>query len=414
MKDDIYPKTPVATLNRSYCTEEGRRRFDLEIVSAVTGMSPTFIKKVLGSPSPDTVSLDDVIRLLDQDAFSETFVPRSQIPTFLLSYKEPIAAGLPATDAQHQLVCGNAADLLVKLPERSIPCVVTSTPYWAMRLYDQAFSHAWADREVCPLGNEQTPEGFIRHTVEILFLIKRILTTDGSVWWNLMDSYNTRTQIRTNASETLNAMRGNDKRGWRDHERRRYSAGHAYLKDGEQCLIPARVATRASRIGYYVKSSIVWKKNGSLPETVGTRVTREIEHILHLSITRSPYFDKGAFLRTPPSLGGRQKSFEAEKVTDVWHLSTASGLDGHGAQFPIALPGRCIALSTRKNDVVLDPFVGSGTTCLAALLLGRRAIGFDISERYLAIARKRLTTRGVYEPEPTSEPPRESLQQRLL
>ena len=286
---------------------------------------------------------------------------------------------------------GSASDLIPKLPDDSIQCVVTSTPYWGTRLYDQHFAQRWADGEECPLGHEQTPEGFVRHTVEILFLLKRVLARDGSIWWNLMDVYNTRTQIRTNASETLNAMRGRDSRRWTEYACRRYSSGHAFLKDGEQCGIPGEVAARLSRVGYYVKSLISWKKNGSLPESVGSRVTRELEHIIHASKIRTPRFHKKRFSTLPAAIGGRNAKYEAEKLTDIWNLPTANGLDGHGAQFPIALPARCIALTTEKTDVVLDPFTGSGTTSVAALLTGRRSLGFDVSSYYLGVAQRRLT-----------------------
>jgi hypothetical protein len=53
---------------------------------------------------------------------------------------------------------------------------------------------------------EQTPEGFIRHTIELLFFLKPAVVADGSVWWNIMDTYNTRTPIRGNARERLDAM----------------------------------------------------------------------------------------------------------------------------------------------------------------------------------------------------------------
>ena len=218
-------------------------------------------------------------------------------------------------------------------------CVVTSTPYWGTRLYEQSTEVNWADGESCAFGHEQTPEAFIRHTVELLFLLKRTLRRGGVGVVEPNGSYNTRTQIRTNAAETLRAMQGREKRGWKDYDSRRYSAGHSFLEDGEQCLIPSRVAERASRIGYLVKSIITWKKLGSMPETVDSRVTREVEYILHLSIQRTPYFRREHYERLTPEHGGRNSRFEADKLTDIWFLPTASGQDGHGAQFPVALSG---------------------------------------------------------------------------
>ena len=156
------------------------------------------------------------------------------------------------------LLRGDALDLMPSMVHGSVDCVVTSTPYWAMRVYKASRFVTWADGEVCPYGQEQTPEGFVRHTTELLHRLMPILSPHGSVWWNVMDTFNTRTQIRGNAAEALRAMQGHDKRAWAEHESRRYSAGHAYLKDGKQCQIPAQIASRASRLGYYVKSTITW------------------------------------------------------------------------------------------------------------------------------------------------------------
>lgn len=390
---DIFPRTPVATLRRDYSDGELKRQFPTGLVAALTGMSETYIARVF-SGSSGLLSLRDVLTLLDLDSFAETFIPRSRIPQYLLN-STPLPADSSAIDTltlpdRSDLISGSAKDLIARLPPASVQCVVTSTPYWGTRLYEDWVEVEWADGEVCPFGHEQTPEGFIRHTVELLFLLKPAITQDGSVWWNLMDTYNTRTQIRGNAAETLRAMQGQDGRGWRDHDARRYSAGHSYLQDGEQCLIPQRVAERVSRVGYWLKSMITWKKVNSMPETVGTRVTRELEYVIHLSVQRSPYFEKEAYTTLPPELGGRQPEYESEKITDIWHLPTSTGQDGHGAQFPLQLPARCIALSTREGDLVLDPFIGSGTTAIAALRLDRRTLGFDVSAAYLETARLRL------------------------
>lgn len=390
---DIHPRTEPSALNKSFSEDELSQVFSVELVAGLVGMHPSFIRKVLRLSRSDSPSLDQVMQLLDMDAFRETFVQRSRVPEHLLHRldKECRPEALELT-SRHEVILGSATNLIPALLDKSVNCVVTSTPYWGTRLYENAVDVTWADGEVCPLGFEQTPEGFIRHTVEILYLLRDKISLDGSVWWNLMDTYNTRTQIRTNAAETLRAMNGEDKRGWKDYAVRRYSAGHSYLKDGEKCLIASRVAARASRIGYWVKSVITWKKEGSMPETVSTRVTREAEQIIHLSLQRAPYFDKSAFHDLPKSLGGRNPSQEFDKITDIWVMPTSHGAENHGAQFPIGLPARCIALSTRENDLVLDPFLGSGTTSLAAAKLDRRSAGFDVFQGYIDIARRRLET----------------------
>jgi DNA modification methylase len=404
MIKDIHPQTPITSLAREYTADDLKKSFPLNLVSALVGMSSTFVKKALDNKS-DAISLKQVLYLLDLDAFAETFVPRSRIPQYLLNWQPLQSEPQIALPEGQDFIQGSATELIPRLPRNSVQCVVTSTPYWGLRLYNDAFLVNWADGESCPFGNEQTPEAFIRHTTELLFLLKPAITSTGSIWWNLMDTYNTRTQIRENAAETLRAMRGEDNRGWHDYDCRRYSAGHSFLMDGEQCMIPSRVAERASRLGYLVKSIITWKKNGSMPETVDTRVTRELEYIIHLSVERSPLFNKAEYRALPEGLGGRNASFEGDKLTDVWCFRTSGGKDGHGAQFPIELPARCIALSTNEGDLVLDPFIGAGTTAVAARGLGRRCLGFDVSDSYLEVARNKANGTGKAKRRVTAELP---------
>ena len=385
---DIKPTTPVSSFDRTPVAESDLA-FAVDDVVPVVGFSRTFINKVVGRKQ--NLDASDVVKLLDQDAFSETFVPRSKILQYLTeNRKKETDKSEPDLKNEFCLLKGDALETLRSLPSSSIQCVVTSTPYWGLRLYDTAVASKWADGDRCSYGHEQTPEGFIRHTAEILYEILRVLKDDGSVWWNVMDSFNTRTQIRGNAVEALRAMQGKDKRKWSEHDCRRYSAGHAYLKDGEQCLIPSRIAERASHMGFFVKSMITWAKTATLPEPQNSRVSRNLEYVIHLSKVRTPKFNKEVYRHLPAALGGRNNGWETDKLSDVWTLPTSSGRDGHGAQFPVALPGRCLALTTDEDDIVLDPFVGAGNSGVAALALGRRFVGIDVSEKYLQTARKKL------------------------
>ena len=385
---DIHPRSSVSGWEPPD-TDNGEI-FTVEEVAPVVGLQPSFVRRVIGPAKG--IGFRDIDRLLLLDDAAETFVPRSKVAAYFnrLASRRNVEKLRPHNIALNQVICGDAHKLIPSLTDGSVDCVVTSTPYWAVRIYGTPKPVEWADGELCPYGHEQTPEGFIRHSVEILYLLKPKLANQGSIWWNVGDTFNTRTQIRGNAAETLRAMKGLDRRRWTEHNCRRYSAGHAYLEDGEQSLIPQRIAERASRIGYLVRSMISWSKDGSMPEPTKSRVTKSVEHILHLTKVRTPYFDKEAFRTTPAMLGGRNALFEQDKVTDVWHLPTSSGGDGHGAQFPLALPGRCISLSTKPNGVVLDPFAGSGTSGLAALKLKRQFVGFDVSQEYVDLANKKL------------------------
>lgn len=378
---DIKPYSSTDSLNDIPTDHE----YHIGVVAPIVGMSESYIKRVIGKKNKITEK--EVITLLNLDTYSETFVPRSKILTYLRNYKKTS----PVELKPNCLYKGDALDFIDMLSDNSIQCVVTSTPYWAMRIYDVFLERVWADGEKSAFGLEQTPEAFVRHSVEILFHLKDKITKEGSIWWNIMDSYNTRTQIRNNAAEALYAMQGKDSRSWKDHDFKRYSQGHVYLKDGEQCMIPQKIAERASRIGYYLKSTISWCKTASMPEPQLSRVSRNVEYILHLTKQRTPYFNKSSYLKLPPNLGGKQP-FESEKLSDFWHLPTSSGGDGHGAQFPLQLPGRCISLTSKEQDIVLDPFIGSGTTAEAAVKLKRQYIGFDINDEYLDTAKAKIKT----------------------
>ena len=398
MIDDIIPRSPTTRLNKDHLKKDLAREFDAELVSAVVGMSRAFMARALDRPGtrPGVFTLAQVLTLLDVDGFQETFIPRSRIPKYLLQYS-PMLSQVPALRRSEKqiggatLKVGDARDLLSRLEPGSVQCVMTSSPYWGMRVYENQRNIKWADGESCPYGFEQTPEGFIRHTVELLFLMKSAISAGGSVWWNIMDTYNTRTPIRGTTSERLRAMgeKPGTRKGWTDHDACRHSAGHMYLDDAELCSIPPRIAERASRIGYKFKSLITWRKHSAMPEPAKSRVSRQAEYVLHLSIGRTPFFDKKAWHELESKLGGRNKKYESAKITDVWCLPTSAGKNGP-AEFPLSLAGRCIALTSRKGDLVLDPFVGSGTTAVAALMLGRRFVGYDISEDYMNGAEQRL------------------------
>jgi DNA modification methylase len=399
---DITPRSPITRLDRDLPKRDLQREFDAELVSAVVGMSRAFIARALwrAGTRSKVFTLAEVLTLLDVDGFQETFIPRSRIPKYLLEDSARPPSQVPALRRTEKevgkatLKVGDARDLLSQLQAGSVQCVVTSTPYWGMRVYDNERDISWADGERCPYGFEQTPEGFIRHTVELLFLLKPAIAAEGSVWWNVMDTYNTRTPIRGNARERLDAMgeAPGRRKGWTEHSACRHSAGHMYLDDTELSSIPSRIAERASRIGYKLKSFITWRKQWTMPEPAKSRVSRQAEYILHLSVNRTPFFDKKSWQALAAELGGPNISeFEsAEKISDVWRLPSSTGKNGHGAEFPLALAGRCIALTSREGDLVLDPFVGGGTTAVAAVVMDRRCLGFDISEKYIDIAFKRL------------------------
>ena len=159
---DAYDIKPYSTV-AAFSDVPIKKAYDISIVAPVVGMSESFIRKVIGNRKELTEEM--IIDLINQDAFSETFVPRSKVLKYLRKWQ----CSTPAEGLQsNRLYNGDAISLIDRLFDKSIQCVVTSTPYWAMRVYDVFLDREWADGDVCAFGLEQTPEAFIRHSVEIL------------------------------------------------------------------------------------------------------------------------------------------------------------------------------------------------------------------------------------------------------
>jgi site-specific DNA-methyltransferase (adenine-specific) len=104
-------------------------------------------------------------------------------------------------------------------------------------------------------------------------------------------------------------------------------------------------------------------------------------------------FSKGSFGRKKPPEGENTITREQfmEWTRSVWNLNPESARKvGHPAPFPVELPYRLIQLFTFTNDVVIDPFMGSGSTALAAIKSGRTFIGYEIEPAYIQTAQTRL------------------------
>lgn len=293
----------------------------------------------------------------------------------------------------NRLVHGHCVDWLRRMPTGSVQTVVTSPPYWGVRRYKGEQEVQWSDGMTCALGAEPTPEDYVRHTMEIFRHLKRVLRDDGVIWWNIGDTYQTRTHIREGSVERLHALTGKRQDGWKSYPHKRYSAGHAYLKDKDLTMVPFQVAIGAQHLGFWVRSVIVWSKENTVPESVKDRPTTSHEYIFMLVKSRFYRYHArhGSELASstnwaPEGMAGDQRNWRT-----VWKFPTVGSEKGHHtAAFPEELPFRCITVSSDPGDLVFDPFAGSGTTLRVAQRLGRQYFGCDLSEEYLAEARLRL------------------------
>jgi hypothetical protein len=151
------------------------------------------------------------------------------------------------------------------------------------------------------------------------------------------------------------------------------------LKPKDLIGVPWRPAFALQSAGWYLQADIVWNKPNCQPESVKDRPTRCHEYLFLFSKNEQYYYDSAA-VRGP---NGRN-------VRTVWNANTRPYTGAHFATFPSALVEPCIDIASERRELVLDPFIGSGTTGVVALQKGRRFVGIDLNPGYVDIAEQRL------------------------
>lgn len=319
-------------------------------------------------------------------------------------------AAIPAPAEQlfsfNRVVAGHALDVIRSMPKACVQAVVTSPPYCGQRVYQDERPTGWTGGDAVAFGREKTPEAYVRHTLEILQALAPVLKEGGTVWWNIADSYMTRTIMHASSAERIRHY-GGERSRWAENPNRRTSHGHPYLKDKDLSLVPFMIAMGAQRLGYWVRSVIVWSKqkppedhgagggqahNGMvtsdarthMPEVVVDRPVTGHEYVLLL--TR----DERYKYRTLAEADGAEADRTGVNVRTVWNFRPVGVGGKHGARFPVELPRRCILLGSDPGDLIFDPFAGEGTTLRVAAELGRAYFGCDISPTYVALAREQL------------------------
>ncbi|MFK8215515.1 DNA-methyltransferase [Haloferax volcanii] len=399
---EIKPRSEVPASYEEIVQDVPDRSIDTNLASNLSGMRSAHFKKVVREGFDETISsttsLQTVAKVFARSRPSPSILSQKHFTTEegqeglldLIDFVETREGedGSPDDLEKNQILHGSAYDHFHEIPTESIQTVVTSPPYWGMRVYSEEFDIQWSDGTEVAFGGESTPEDYIRHTIETFWKLRPLLTDTGTIWWNVGDVYNTRTQIRADSLERMDAVKNGEEITWAERNAKRHSAGHEYLRDKDLTLIPYQIAKGLQRSGFWVRSVITWEKENVVPETVQDRPTVGHETILLVSKSKRYQFDEQAW-RDSNNVGKRGRE-EPKNLRTVWKFNTAPGKDAHGAPFPVDLPGRCITLATDHGDVIYDPFLGSGTTAVAASKLDRPWIGSEIADKYIDIINERL------------------------
>lgn len=265
---------------------------------------------------------------------------------------------------------GEARELLSEMPEESVDCVITSPPYWNLRDYG-------VDGQ---LGKEEDYRDYINNLADICDEIMRVLDKGGSFWLNLGDTYD-------NNKNKLN--------------------------------IPHRVAIELQRRGWIERNDITWVKKDPMPTSASDRLNTTTEILFHFVKDRDYYYnldsvreehsettkerikhslhhnhseDSGVSIGKTETeeMGERFAHPKGKNPGDVLEITTSKNSEAHFATYPIKLCELPIKTTVPGDGIILDPFIGSGTTAIAAEKHNRDWIGIDLNKDYVDMSYDRI------------------------
>jgi len=289
---------------------------------------------------------------------------------------------------------------------------VTSPPYYGLRDYGHEGQ----------IGLEETPEEYIKAMVEVFRCVWDVLEDDGTLWLNIGDSYY---NYRPGKGQALvkQSVANNDQ----DLPQTCARCGNKLdgLKEKDLIGIPWMLAFALRADGWYLRQDIIWHKPNPMPESVQDRCTKAHEYIFLMSKSQKYYYDAEAIKEAssdPEGSANRYKApfFAGEKhesggysatgathtkgmkefdgnrnKRSVWTVTTKPYAGAHFAVFPSDLIEPCIMAGAPVGGIVLDPFMGSGTTAQVAQNLGRQYLGCELNPDYKPLQDKRLAQRSL-------------------
>lgn len=331
-------------------------------------------------------------------------------------------------DWKNRIVCGQTKEVLRTMPDESIDCCITSPPYYGLRDYGVQGQ----------IGLEASPEEYVANLADVFREVRRVLKEDGTLWLNLGDSYAGSGKGSAKDAENAKKYKQGTCKGMLGQSAVT-TTGMGACKPKDLMGIPWMVAFALRADGWYLRQDIIWSKTNCMPESVKDRCTKSHEYIFLFSKSRKYYFDSEAikepavgFNNIDPagSLGtirpnsrrrkGNNKTFRGggaytmnqsfynsaivEKASvgnkpnesgfrnrrSVWNIASAAYKGAHFATFPLKLIEPCILAGSRVGGVVLDPFIGSGTTAVCAVQHERKYVGIELNPEYAKMAEERI------------------------
>jgi len=294
------------------------------------------------------------------------------------------------------ILYGDCRETLGAFLPNSAQMCVTSPPYYGLRDY------GGEDQQI---GLEQTPEDYVQELVNTFRLVRDVLKDDGILWLNIGDSYYNYRSDGNYPKQSVSKTKQDlpDKTPVRGNKFKN-------LKSKDLIGIPWMLAFALRNDGWYLRQDIIWHKPNPMPESVKDRCTKSHEYIFLLSKSKNYYYDNEAIKEPAQDWGTRDRSkgkyhnkgtglaphsgltesYPTKNKRSVWSVTNKPYKGSHFATFPRDLIVPCIKAGSKRGDVILDPFMGSGTTAMVAKELGRFYLGCELHEDYGQLINKRL------------------------
>ncbi|MGE5661123.1 MAG: DNA-methyltransferase [Ignavibacteriales bacterium] len=307
--------------------------------------------------------------------------------------------------AENKILHGSALDKLKELESESVDCIITSPPYYALRDYK-------VDGQI---GNEKTIDEYVDKLIAVFTEAKRVLKKEGTCWIVLGDTYSGGGNDRNGINNTLACrVRSVDYKAISKPKR------DSIFSPKTLCMVPERFAIKMiDNGGWILRNKIIWKKNNCMPSSAKDRFTIDYEFIYFFTKSKKYYFKtqyeplqkssieriKKGFItddtkydniKRDTGVGNLRNGSNPSITPDsrikrcVWTINTKPFAEAHFAVFPEELVKQCLDAGCPENGIVLDMFMGAGTTALVALKHNRKFVGIELNPDYVDMAMKRI------------------------
>lgn len=312
---------------------------------------------------------------------------------------------------------GDCIEVMKGFPDACVDMCMTSPPYWGMR--DYGINNQ--------LGLESSYQQYINDLCGVFDEVKRVLKPKGTCWVVIGDTYNA--NYRGGGIDNLSDKQASNK-GSQDFVNKKGKSNKCLLQ------IPNRFSIKMINRGWILRNEIIWHKPACMPENVKDRFTMDFEKVFFFvknkdydfrqqfepiklkSIKRSRRgnnknkYSVGDYIpgNADPQTLNKPKEHEGYKgiwkelynkkgrnMRAVWSVNTSCFKGDHKAVYPKELCKIPVKAGCPKGGIVLDPFVGSGTTCVVAKRNRRKYVGIDLNKKNVEMARKRVNATPVYD-----------------